>query len=491
MKKLILLLMLGIPMAIFAQAEKKQNKVSVRNLSNFNSIEVSDALSLDIKNGDTHTLQLEFTEGFEEYIKSEVEGSVLKISIDKRIKEPKQLKLTVTTPEIVSIQLFGASQIKSKDTLRTDNLEIKLSDAANANLVLVVQNLKTEISGAGNLSLSGYATNHMSTISGAGDLKAFNLVSEKINLNVTGAGDAQVNATKELQIKASGAGDVIYVNEPENLIAEVTGAGEVRKKSTTSFEQNSDTTRLRLGDIKIVIIDESKAKGSNENKESEKKSSGSQTNNKKHQKIGHWAGLDFGVNAFTTYDYSFKMAPFNQHLELDMGKCFNVAFNFAQWELPIVKNHVSVVSGLGLEWQKYAFKNNTTILPDKNKHIGFIDTLISYDYSLFKTSWLNVPLLLALNSNKNLKKSFHIAAGVVLGYNYTQKTKTRYKIESGDFENVTKGDFALEPFKYAATVRLGYGNFNVFASYQLNNMFKKGAGPELFPVTAGITLIGF
>jgi hypothetical protein len=491
MKKLILLLMLGIPMAIFAQAEKKQNKVSVRNLSNFNSIEVSDALSLDIKNGDTHTLQLEFTEGFEEYIKSEVEGSVLKISIDKRIKEPKQLKLTVTTPEIVSIQLFGASQIKSKDTLRTDNLEIKLSDAANANLVLVVQNLKTEISGAGNLSLSGYATNHMSTISGAGDLKAFNLVSEKINLNVTGAGDAQVNATKELQIKASGAGDVIYVNEPENLIAEVTGAGEVRKKSTTSFEQNSDTTRLRLGDIKIVIIDESKTKEGEEKKESEKKSSGSQTNKKKHQKIGHWAGLDFGVNAFTTYDYSFKMAPFNQHLELDMVRSTNLAFNFAQWELPIVKNHLSLVSGLGLEWQKYAFKNNTTILPDKNKHIGFIDTLTSYNKSLFKTSWINAPLLLAFNSNKKKEKSFHIAAGVVLGYNYTQKTKTRYTLAGNDFKYKTRGDYALDTFKYAATVRVGYGKFNMFASYQLNNMFKKGAGPELFPVTAGITLIGF
>jgi len=488
MKKLILLLMLGIPMAIFAQAEKKLNKVSVRNLSNFNSIEVSDALSIDIKNGDTHSLQIEYSEGLEEYIKSEVEGSVLKISTDKKVKQPKQLKLTLTAPEIAFIKLSGSSEIKSKDTLRSDNLDIKLSDAANANLIINVQTLNTQITGAGNLSLSGYATNHISSITGAGDLKAFNLVSEKINLNVSGAGDAQVNATKELHVKVSGTGDVIYVNEPENLIAEVTGLGEVKRRS---LEVNSDTTRLRLGDIKIVIIDESKAKGSKENKESEKSLSDSQTNKKKHQKIGHWAGLDFGVNAFTTYDYSLKMAPFNQHLELDMGRCFNLAFNFAQWELPIVKNHVSIVSGLGLEWQKYTFKNNTTILPDKNKHIGFIDTLISYDYSLFKTSWLNVPLLLALNSNKNLKKSFHIAAGVVLGYNYTQKSKTRYKIEGGDFENVTKGDFALETFKHAATVRLGYGKINVFATYQLNNMFKKGAGPELFPVTAGITLIGF
>lgn len=490
MKKLFVIPMIILSISLFAQTDKEQKKKIERNLSSFNSIEVGENISFEIKNGTASILQMEVTEGFEEYIKSELEGTVLKISSDKRMKQPKHLKLSIISPEITSIKLFGAAEMKCIDTLRAENLEVKLSGAANANLILSVKNLKSEISGAGNFIASGYATNHVSIISGAGDLKAFGLVSEKVNLTVTGAGDAQVNASKELQVKASGAGDVIYINEPENLIAEVSGAGEVRKKSESSLEQNSDTTRLRLGDIKIIIIDESKIKDSK--KENEKEySSDKQVKKKKHQKIGHWAGLDLGVNAFMTYDNSFKMAPFNQHLELDMLRSNNFAFNFAQWELPIIKNHFSLVSGLGLEWQKYAFKNNTTILPDKNQHIGFIDSLTSYNKSLFKTSWINAPLLIAFNSNKKEEKSFHIAAGVVFGYNYTQKTKTRYTVAGNEFKNKIRGDYALDPFKYAATVRIGYGKFNMFAAYQLNQMFKKGAGPELFPVTAGITLIGF
>ncbi len=490
MKKSFVILLSVLSISLFAQTDKEQKKTIERNLSSFNSIEAGESFSFEVKNGNTSTLQIEVTEGFEDYVKSDVEDAVLKISSDKRMKQPKHLKLTIISPEIASVKLFGAAEMKSIDTLRAENLEVKLSGAANANLILAVQNLKTEISGAGNFTASGYATNHVSTISGAGDLKAFGLVSEKVNLNVTGAGDAQVNAGKELQVKASGAGDVIYVNEPENLIAEVSGAGEVRKKSGSSVDQNSDTTRLRFGDVKVIIIDESKTKDSKKEKEKEY-SSDKPAKKKKHQKIGHWAGLDLGVNAFMTYDNSFKMAPFNQHLELDMVRSTNLAFNFAQWELPIVKNHLSLVSGLGLEWQKYAFKNNTTMLPDKNQHIGFIDTLTSYNKSLFKTSWINAPLLIAFNSNKKEEKSFHIAAGVVFGYNYTQKTKTRYTVAGNEFKNKTRGDYALDPFKYAATVRVGYGKFNMFASYQLNQMFKKGAGPELFPVTAGITLVGF
>lgn len=488
MKKLIVVLLSALSTMLFAQSEKEQKKVVERNVASFNSIEVGDNISFEIKNGNSPSLLIEVSEGFEEFIKSEVVAGVLKITSDKPMKQPHNLKLIVVTPEISSVKLFGAAEMKSTDTLRAENLEVKLSGAASANLILAVQNLKTEISGAGNFTATGYAINHVSNIDGAGDLKAFSLATEKTSLTVTGAGDAQVNASKELQVKASGAGDVIYINEPENLIAEVSGAGEVRKKSASSLEQSSDTTRLRIGDIKLIIIDESKIKETNKENED---LSGNATKKNKHQKIGHWAGLDLGINAYMTYDNSFSMAPFNQHLELDLLRSTNLALNFVQWELPIVKNYLSFVSGLGLEWHKYAFKNNTTMLPDKNQHIGFIDTLTFYNKSLFKTSWINAPLLIAFNSNKKEEKSFHIAAGVVFGYNYTQKTKTRYTLTGNEFKNKTRGDYALDPFKYAAMVRLGYGKFNVFASYQLNQMFKKGAGPELFPVTAGITLVGF
>lgn len=486
MKRLTLVFFALITYNLSAQNNKETKKVIEKTLPYFNSIEAGEKFSIQIQNANTNALQIESIEGFEDYIKAEVEGTKLKISSDKRIKQPKNLRLTVFSPEIVSVTLEGAAELVSSDTIKAENFELNLSGAAYAQLYLYVQNLKSKLSGAANLQVAGYANNHVAEITGAGILKAFELVSEKTYLNVSGAGDAYVNASKELNAKVSGTGDVIYTNEPENLLVEITGLGEVRKKSMPTQEPRNDTTRLRIGDIKLIIIDESKTNEKYENAENSDKES----RKKKYHKIARWSGLDFGVNAYMTYDHSFKMAPFNRHLELDIHRSYNLALNYFQWEIPIVKNHLSVATGIGNEWRRYAFKNNTLLNPNENKHIGYLDT-INYNKSVFRTSWINVPMLLAFNSHKKMEKSFHISTGIILGYCYSQKAKTTYKLSGNDFESISEGDFALNPFKYAATLRLGYGKFNLFATYQLNEMFKKNAGPELYPVTAGITLIGF
>jgi hypothetical protein len=492
MKNIFIATLLAIiSTSAFAQNEKEAQKTIERSLNAFNTIDVGESFVLDIKNGTSHQLIIETIEGFEDYVKTEVESNTLKISSDKRMKQPKILKLIIVSPEINSIKLSGAAEFISSDTLRAESLEIKLTGAASSKAILAVENLKTEISGAGNLTASGIAVNHVSSISGAGDLKAFNLISEKANLTVSGAGDAQVNATKELKVKASGAGDVIYAAEPENLIAEVSGAGEVKKKGDVSVEQTSDTTRIRLGDVKVIIIDESKGKAKAKKEIEKSVITDVKPAKKKHKKIGHWSGFDMGLNAYLTPDNSLNMFPFNKHLELDLPRSLNVSLNFLQLEVPIVKNHISIATGLGLEWQKYAFRNNTTMLPTGGNHIAYLDTTKNYSKTIFRTSWINAPLLLAFNTHKNHKKSFHLATGIIFGYNYSQKAKTAYSVNGDKFESDITGDYGLNRFKTAATVRFGYGKINLFATYQLNQMFKNGAGASLFPVSAGVTLIGF
>ena len=49
----------------------------------------------------------------------------------------------------------------------------------------------------------------------------------------------------------------------------------------------------------------------------------------------------------------------------------------------------------------------------------------------------------------------------------------------------------MNPFKFDATVRIGWSFLNLFATYSVNTMFKKNEGPEIYPWTAGITLMNF
>jgi len=65
---------------------------------------------------------------------------------------------------------------------------------------------------------------------------------------------------------------------------------------------------------------------------------------------------------------------------------------------------------------------------------------------------------------------------------YTGGSKQKEKVKS---------DFNLSPLRYHLTVRAGYKFVKVFANYSMVPMFKEGMGPELYPVTVGLTLISF
>ena len=130
--------------------------------------------------------------------------------------------------------------------------------------------------------------------------------------------------------------------------------------------------------------------------------------------------------------------------------------------------------------------------------------------------YITVPLIFEMQTNqpRNIHR-FHFAFGVVANIRVSTHTKvyfneanreyqlydlktdavmpTTYTTPNSNERNIVKNhnSFYLQPFKFDATVRFGYGIINLFATYSLNSMFQSGKGPELYPVTAGITLVGW
>ena len=49
--------------------------------------------------------------------------------------------------------------------------------------------------------------------------------------------------------------------------------------------------------------------------------------------------------------------------------------------------------------------------------------------------------------------------------------------------------FNINPFRYDAMVRIGWGVINLYATYSMNTLFKEGGGPELYPFAIGITFL--
>ena len=106
-------------------------------------------------------------------------------------------------------------------------------------------------------------------------------------------------------------------------------------------------------------------------------------------------------------------------------------------------------------------------------------------------SYLTVPLLIEFNTSSNPRKTVHLAAGVIGGLRVGSHLKLVK--EEGNKESKSKSydDFNLNPFRYDATVRFGFRDFTIFGSYNMAGLFKDNKGPEIYPLTLGIRLVGW
>jgi hypothetical protein len=200
-----------------------------RKVSSFNAIEVSGAFDVYLSQGSAQSVIVEADENLMPLIRTEVVGSTLKIDNKKPIHDSKSLKVYITVTDLTKIELSGAVDLQTQNKLTLTGLEIEISGATDATLDLAVQKLEVSSSGGSKLKFSGMANKVDMDVSGAVDIHAFDLLAEIVSLSISGAGDAEINVTKELYADISGAGTVRYKGEPAKVDSNVSGAGSIKK----------------------------------------------------------------------------------------------------------------------------------------------------------------------------------------------------------------------------------------------------------------------
>ena len=152
---------------------------------------------------------------------------------------------------------------------------------------------------------------------------------------------------------------------------------------------------------------------------------------------------------------------------------------------------MNLITGLGLEFDHYSFKNSITLDPHSDIINATFDSTISYHKNKLNVTYIDVPLLLMFNTNSDHpSKGFHIGGGVIGGYKIHSVTKQEYNLDGYEYDVKKKDDYNLNPFKLSATVRAGFGGFNLFATYALTSLFESNKGPQLYPFTVGISFSG-
>ena len=166
-----------------------------------------------------------------------------------------------------------------------------------------------------------------------------------------------------------------------------------------------------------------------------------------------------------------------QHPLKSLG--FNLSFFF---DRPLGYSPFAIA--IGVSYAVEHVQNNGVFVYSNNFSTTSIASLqVPYASNRLTSEWFDIPLELRLRTKG--RGPFRLYIGAKAGVNITNyhqfidhDTKTRdYKIRN------------LNVYRYGVYARLGYAMLNLYSYYSLSDMFERGSGPQLAPISVGVSFL--
>ena len=183
----------------------------------------------------------------------------------------------------------------------------------------------------------------------------------------------------------------------------------------------------------------------------------------------HTSGLPRTFNMYLMLDFPFKTNP-----------------------------HWSVALGPGIATDNIYFSKTYVGLKDVATNLRFQNVADTNHFKKYKlaTAYLEAPVELRYRFNPNDdQKSVKIAIGAKIGtlLNAHVKGKDLEDRNGNSINPYTQKENSkrfLNKNRLSVMGRVGIGHYSLFASYAITPVFKEGAGPQVRPLTIGLTLSG-
>jgi len=175
---------------------------------------------------------------------------------------------------------------------------------------------------------------------------------------------------------------------------------------------------------------------------------------------------------------------------------------YYQYPVRLLKSKFSYNPAFGLSFERYKLTNNysLTSIPEADGTYALRPAsdlgMPNADKSMLIMNYIDfMPAELRFDTNPDDKnRSFHISAGIRVGFLFESHTKVNYTDGGEDITLKSKQNFGLSSFRYGFYSKLGVGSFNIFGYYNATPVFKENKGPDqttMNTLTFGISLSGF
>lgn len=179
-----------------------------RTVPDFTSVEADGAMTLTWSNAPA-ALKITTDQNLLSHIETSMQGTKLRIHSRGQLRPTDGIKVTLSSSALSGARLTGAVRLTA-------------TKVAGKGFYL-------EGTGATRVVVDGTVNELLATMSGASKLDADSLQAETVELAISGAGKAEVAASKILKVSISGAGKVTYSGNP-TIEKHISGAGSVRQR---------------------------------------------------------------------------------------------------------------------------------------------------------------------------------------------------------------------------------------------------------------------
>jgi len=198
-----------------------------RSVKEFDQIKVSRGMNVYITQGSPMKVVVIADNNLHKVIKTEIEGGVLKILVDKNIRSATEKKVMVTIEKLTAVKATSGSNVYSQNQLMVDNMELSANAGSNLNMDVNAKYLKAECSSGANIKLSGLAKKAELEGSSGANLKGQELKADHGIMRASSGGNVFASVIEQLEAKASSGGNIVYYGKPVSTETKSSSGGNI------------------------------------------------------------------------------------------------------------------------------------------------------------------------------------------------------------------------------------------------------------------------
>jgi len=178
-------------------------------------------------------------------------------------------------------------------------------------------------------------------------------------------------------------------------------------------------------------------------------------------------------------------------------KWYNRGINvYLMYDMPIFEDNISFAPGIGISNANIYHRSQLITGDTASYFLPINEETTNVSRNKLATTYLEAPFEFRFRTNPNkVNKRFKLALGLRVGYMIDGHTV--YKgdpidgVGTSEVFMKVKNLPNISRFRYGTSIRLGYGNINIFGYYSFAKLFQTDKGPNMKPFSIGVSFNSF